>query len=134
MNKPVPNQTEINRPFYRAALEERLRLQRCRSCETWIFFPRVACPHCLADELEWVDASGRGTLYSFALVYRHHHPSFTQVPSVLAAVALAEGPVMISEVVECDPAQVSIGMELEAVWEQRDRDIAVPLFRPIQSD
>jgi len=131
MSKPLPRVSEVNRAFYEGALKGELRLQQCEACRKWIYFPRVACPHCLEDRLGWVTASGRGSVYSFALVHRPQHPSFNgKIPIVLAAVALAEGPVIISEITGVDPTQVFIGMPVEAVWEQRSEEVAVVHFRP----
>ena len=131
--KPVPHLSEINRPFYDSARRGQFCLQRCRACGQWTYYPRIACPNCLADELEWTIASGQGSVYSFALVYRPQHPSFEDdIPIVLAAIALPEGPVMISEVVDCDSGEPYVGMPVEIVWERRSAEIAVPRFRPVR--
>jgi uncharacterized OB-fold protein len=132
MSKPVPRVTDVNRPFYAGGLLGELRLQRCTVCRRWIYFPRVACPFCLSDKVEWVRASGGGTVYSFAIVYRPQHAAFNdEVPIVLAAVALAEGPVMISEITGADPEDIKIGMAVEAIWEPRSDEVAVVRFRPV---
>jgi uncharacterized OB-fold protein len=130
--KPIPRITAINEPFFRGAIEGELRLQVCQSCGRWIYFPRIACPHCFSDRMEWRRASGRGTLYSFAVVYRAQHPAFNdEVPIVVGAVTLEEGPVLITEVSGAAPDAVSIGMPVEALWEQRTPEIAILKFCPV---
>lgn len=132
VDKPLPVLSDINRPFYEASLRGELRLQRCQSCGRWIYFPRVACPHCLSERLEWEVASGKGVVYSFGIVYRPHHPSFDrEVPIILAAVQVEEGPIVISEIVNCDPFVIAIGMPVQVVWEQRSKEISVARFAPV---
>jgi uncharacterized OB-fold protein len=71
-------------------------------------------------------------VYSFALVYRPQHPSFNaDIPIILAAITLAEGPVLISEIADANPDDIAIDMPVEAVWERRSQDVAVLRFRPL---
>jgi uncharacterized OB-fold protein len=90
-----------------------LRLQRCPACGSVPEFPRIACPGCFR-ELEWVDFSGRGTVYSFGVVRRPHHERFQpQLPIVLAIVDLEEGGRLISNVVGDDRLETAIGSTVE---------------------
>jgi uncharacterized OB-fold protein len=89
-----------------------LLLQRCPACGELPSFPRIACPACFA-ELEWVEASGRGRVVTFAVVRRPHHERFAaHLPVVLAVIELAEGPQVISSVVGDDRLETSIGAEV----------------------
>ena len=90
-----------------------LRLQRCPACGSVPEFPRIACPRCFG-ELEWVDFSGRGTVYSFGVVRRPHHERFQpELPIVLAIVDLEEGGRLISNVVGDDRLETGIGSTVE---------------------
>ncbi|ELS54089.1 hypothetical protein STVIR_4972 [Streptomyces viridochromogenes Tue57] len=77
--------------------------------------------------MAWEPAGGRATLYTWSVVHRNDLPPFGErVPYVAAVVDLAEGPRMMTELVECaDASRLRAGMELEAVF----RD-GVPVFRP----
>ena len=86
----------------------------------------------MSEQVEWVRASGRGTVLSFTVVYRPVTKAFTEeVPYVVALVTLEEGPQLMSNIIECDPEQVAIGMPVESVFEDWSEDIAVLKFRPL---
>lgn len=89
----------------------RFEIQRCGSCARHVFYPRVLCPHCGSDRLEWVAPSGRGTVYSTTIVRRK--PADGGDYNV-CLVDLAEGPRMLSRVAGIAPDQVKIGMTVKA--------------------
>ena len=91
--------------------EGRFEIQKCAGCGKHVFYPKVLCPHCGADRLEWVAASGTGTVYSTTVVRRK--PDAGGDYSVVL-VDLTEGPRMMSRVVEIDPGEVMIGMKVKA--------------------
>ncbi|NRF72014.1 Zn-ribbon domain-containing OB-fold protein [Aquincola sp. S2] len=123
----LPAITDLTRPFWNAAAEGRLLLPRCNACGQHFFRPEVACTHCFATDWQWVPASGRGTLYSHTVVHRAPAPGFA-VPFVLALVELAEGPVMFSNLVGCDEADVRIGMALRVRFERVAVGVWLPRF------
>jgi hypothetical protein len=128
---PLPRLYEWNRPYFQAAVAGRLELQKCRACGALFYYPRPACPECLAMEYDWVAVSGRGRVYSFAVVWRPQHPAFLdKVPITLATIELAEGPQMVSNVVNCPPERVEIGMPVRVVFERVSDEIALPKFEP----
>jgi uncharacterized OB-fold protein len=129
---PIPVPTPETRPFWDAAGRHELALQRCRSCGAHLFYPRVACPHCLGGDLEWRRASGRGTLHTFTVVHRGQRGFPLGPPYVIAIVELAEGPRLMTNLVgiDADPATVRIGMPVEVVFEDVAPGLALPRFRP----
>jgi uncharacterized OB-fold protein len=128
---PLPRLTDWNRPYFRAALEGRLMLQRCRACGECFYYPRPACPECLGMEHDWVELSGRGTVYSFAVVWRPQHPAFLdRVPITLATIQLDDGPQLVSNVVNCPPERVAIGLRVRVVFERVNDEVALPKFEP----
>jgi len=115
--------------YWAAAREHRLLLTRCRECSAVIFYPRPFCPACHGDSVEWVQASGRATLYSYSIVRHNDLPPFDRkVPYVAAIVDLEEGPRMVSNLVGIQPDQVRIGMELEVEFEELTEEITLPVF------
>jgi uncharacterized OB-fold protein len=124
---PVPNPTTA--PFFDAAREGRLRLQRCPR-DGLFFYPRSRCPRCLGDDWSWQDVSGRGSLHAFTIDRVGHDPALAHtVPFAIAVVELEEGPRMTARVVDCALTELRVGMPLSAVFETID---GVPLvrFRP----
>ena len=130
--KPLPNplHRETSRPFWEAARRHELSMQRCRGCERLVFYPREVCPFCLSSELEWVTLSGRGRLHSFTVIHQPANPAFQpDVPYIYAMVELEEGPRIISNLVECAPAEARIDMPLEAIYDDVTPEVTLVKFR-----
>lgn len=129
--KPIPVVNTWARPFWDAAREERLIIQKCAACGEHIFYPRIACPHCAADDLEWVEASGKGSVYSYTVVENNAPSAFiADMPYVVAVIRLEEGVQMLSNVVDCDPHAVTCDMPVEVCFERLDDEFTLPKFRP----
>lgn len=112
---------------YAAFLKEgRLRLQHCGGCERHVFYPRVLCPHCGSDDLAWVDASGRGTVYATTVVRKRPEEGGAHN---LCLVDLEEGVRMASRVEGVAPEAVAIGMAVSARIAQQEGD-AIVVFDP----
>lgn len=127
--KPRPQLRGEEAPFYAAAADGRLVLQRCPSCVRIVFYPRTLCPHCHVGTPEWIDASGRGRVYSFSVLHRAGSPGFeANVPYVVALVDLEEGVRMLANLVNVPPGEVEIGMSVSVTFERRAEDFVVPQF------
>ena len=131
--KPVPIVNPWARPHWDGAREHRLMIQRCRVCASHVFYPRVACPHCFSDALEWVRASGRGTVYSYTVVCNNApSPFIGDVPYVVAVIELEEGVRMASNIVDCELAALRCDMPVEVTFERLDDEFTLPKFRPVR--
>lgn len=127
---PIPVPTPVTQPFWDATREHRLMLQRCANGHTF-YYARTHCPECLSNELEWVQASGRGTLYTYTVARREQSPEFAaDVPYIIAAITLEEGPRMTSLLVDADPDNVQIDGPVEVAWDDVSPDLSMPYFRP----
>lgn len=131
--QPVPYPTPVTKPFWDGTKQHKLLLQKCGACAQVFYYARTHCPACLSADLTWVEASGRGTLYSYTVCRRPQSPDFAaDTPYILAAVTLEEGPRMSSLLVEADPDDVPIGGPVEVVWDDDvSADLAMPYFRPV---
>lgn len=131
---PTPDlETEY---FWAGANEHVLRIKRCTDCGEHHFYPRPFCPHCWSGSVEWVEASGRATLYTWSVVRANDLPPFPErVPYVAAVVDLDEGPRLMTNVVECAFDDLEAGMALEVVFEtvSDDPEFTLPRFRPAAS-
>ena len=121
--------TDDSAVFWDAAAEHRLVAQRCAGCGVLRHPPRPMCPHCRSLEFEVAELSGRGTLYSYALLHHPQHPAF-DYPVLAALVDLDEGIRLVSNLVEIDTADIEIGMRLEVTFVATAEDRAVPVLRP----
>ncbi|MFG2293941.1 Zn-ribbon domain-containing OB-fold protein [Streptomyces sp. NPDC048603] len=129
----LPEVDAFTRPYWTAAAEGRLLLRRCAACGRAHHYPREFCPYCWAgeDRVAWEQASGRAVLYTWSVIHRNDLPPFgSRVPYVAAVVDLEEGPRMMTEVVDCEEADLRIGMPLEVTFRGETDEISVPVFRP----
>ena len=131
---PLPAPTPVITPeterFWAATAEGTLLLPRCTSCAEFFWYPRSQCPGCLSPDLEWIPASGAGTVYSYTACTRGAG-EYAGVPVyILAYVELAEGPTIMTNLVECEPSEVSIGMPVSLVFHDTGAGSALPRFRP----
>ena len=130
---PAPIVVPATKPYWDATAEGRLVLSRCAACQTLIWYPRAFCPACGSTTVNWVEASGRGTIYSFTInrMGRADLPEYRGAgPIVLAYVELEEGPRIMTNIVECDPESIRIGQAVEVVFHDTGQGSALPRFRP----
>ena len=129
--KPQPRLTELTRPFWDGANAGRLMIQRCMRpvCGKAIFYPRVCCPYCQGDLLEWMQASGSGRILSHTVVRRTHHDGFNaEAPYVFAAVALEEGPCMYAQVPGVPLEASLVGRAVRVGFVQHGPGRQMPVF------
>ncbi|KAA0889418.1 Zn-ribbon domain-containing OB-fold protein [Pusillimonas sp. ANT_WB101] len=123
-NDPFAQAYPETLPFWEAAEAGKLLLKTCTDCGKAHWYPRIICPLCRSSNTTWGDASGRGTVYSYSIAER------ADPPYVLAWVKLDEGPILITNLVDCDHGAIKIGMEVHARFETSDTGRKVPVFAP----
>ena len=129
---PLPQPTQLSKPHWDGCRDGVLRVQRCGDCDEFVFIPKPVCGSCLGTNLSWVESSGRGTLYSYTVVHRPQQPTF-EVPYTVAIVELEEGFHMLSNLVECPPEEMRIGMPVEVSYRRMSDEITLPMFRPARA-
>ena len=130
--KPLPKPTAWSQPFWDGTKEHKLLLKKCTSCGHIDHPPYISCTNCSSEENAWVEASGKGILYAYAVnTFGVPYPFAEDLPYVVAMIDLPEGPRMISNVVGCDPQGLRNGMELEVVFEEASPEITLPKWRPV---
>jgi len=128
---PTPAADAETLPWWEAAAEHRLVVQRCTACGTTRHPPAPLCPRCRSLAHDWQELSGRGTVYTYTVVHRAFVRSLArQLPYVVIVVELeGAGVRLLSNLVDCDPAAVRVGMAVELVWEDMGPGLALPRFR-----
>jgi uncharacterized protein len=127
----LPAPDDETEPFWAAARDRRLLIKRCADCGAPHFYPRPFCPRCWSANVSWEEASGDAVLYTWSVVHQNDLPPFPErVPYVAAVVDLAEGPRLMTNVVECDPGALAVGMALRVAYEDRTDEVTVPVFTP----
>jgi uncharacterized OB-fold protein len=134
IKSPKPMMNQDTREFWMKIQEtKKLHLQRCKDCETYMHPPRPICHKCHTSNMEYVPASGKGTIYSYVVYHRSTYPSF-EVPYEVVLVELEEGVRIISNMMDCEPYEIYIGMPVEAVVDQVFEDVALPKFIKRETD
>lgn len=128
--RPLPVITEENEFFWTSGADGRLRLTECESCSALLHPPRPVCRYCRGHETGVRAVSGYATLIGFTVNHRFSAPGMP-APYVVAQVAVEEDTRvrLTTNLVECDPDELELGMRLEVVFEQVE-DVWLPLFRP----
>lgn len=129
---PAPTVTSANASFWAATAEGRFQLQRCTNCTAVVWFPRAQCPTCWTESLEVFDASGDGTIYSFTIIRKGSNLYKDAAPFVLAYVELAEGPRIMTNIVDCELKSVHVGMKVRMVFHDTGAGNALYRFVPAQ--
>jgi uncharacterized OB-fold protein len=134
---PLPDvEDELVAGYFAAAARDELAIPRCTACAQWVWYPEPACPACQGP-LTWTSTSGRGRLFSWAVVRRPFLPAFAEmVPFVTALVSLEEDPAvrLVTYVVDVDPADLTADRPLVATFRPLafptvpDRSVVVPMF------
>jgi uncharacterized OB-fold protein len=128
--RPLPTPDGDTAAFWNGLKEGRLLLQHCLDCAEVHYYQQGMCRRCGSERLEHRAASGRGTVYSYSVVYRAPGPAFKgDTPYAVLLVELEEGPRMISSYAGKDPEQVTFDMPVELVCERINADITLPRFR-----
>jgi len=127
--RPRPAVTQDNAFFFEGAREHRLLIQRCTQCKTLRHPPRPVCPECRSYEWDTVEASGRGTVYSYVVNHYPQVPAF-DYPLPIGLIELEEGTRLVANLVGVDPAAVEVGLPVELEWIEPDEDLTLPAFHP----
>lgn len=119
---PAPKPAPSSAPFWEATASGKLLIKRCDACGKNYFYPRPLCPFCASDRTVWVEASGRGEIYTLTTMKK------LQPKAAIAFVQLEEGPRMQALVADPDPAALRIGDKVVARFAPAEDDFKVVVF------
>lgn len=119
---PAPPTSPANAPFWEATAAGKLLIKRCEACGKSYFYPRPLCPFCASERTAWVQASGRGEIYTLTTVKKW------DVKAAIAFVQLEEGPRVQALVADADPASLRIGDKVVAQFVPAENDLKVFIF------
>ena len=125
--RPQPVATAETQPYWDAARESRLMVQRCRACGRHQFYPRAFCAACLSDDIEWVQATGTGRIYTFTICRIAANAAMT-APYAVALIDLDEGVRMLANLVDCDLALIRCGGRVQVRFEPISDEFTLPQF------
>ena len=131
MGLPLPKFPEPDtEPFWDATKDHELKYQVCDDCGGLVWHPRRHCTQCTSLNLSWKTSKGEGTVYTYSIVRQNYHPAFRElIPYVVAWIDLDEGFRMLSNVVDVDAEEVSVGQRVHVRWLDQE-GLALPAFTP----
>ncbi|HXT78776.1 MAG TPA: OB-fold domain-containing protein [Acetobacteraceae bacterium] len=118
-----PETNPETKPFFDGAASGKLMIRRCTKCRKAHWYPRSLCPYCFG-ECAWEAASGKGKVYSVSVMKR------AETPYAMAYVTLAEGPTMMTNIVDCDLDTVKIGQDVAVKFVATEGGPPMPFFAP----
>lgn len=130
----LPRLDDANEAFWQSGRDGVLRFFRCADCALWLHPPAPICPACGSAEVAPQAVSGRAEVLTFTVNHQAWMPG-PEIPYVVAIVAIEEDPRvrLTTNIVDCDPSEVRIGMGVEVCFEHHadpGGDVWLPLFRP----
>src|ERR687890_924672 len=114
---PLPEPTPVSAPYWQALTEHRILIQYSPSLSRYVFYPRTRAPGTLADDLQWREIDGAGTLFTYTVARRPTGPPWADaLPQLLAVVQWNEGPRVSTELVDVEPERIRVGMRVAPVF------------------
>lgn len=127
----VPTVEAATKPYWDAAADGVLLIAKCEDCGKVHHYPRPFCPSCWSENVIGIESSGRGTLYTYSTVYVNDlHPFKERLPYVAAIVELDEGPRLMTNMEDCEPAELQVGMPVIVGFRPISEDFTATIFRP----
>ena len=129
-DRPLPQATIETTPYWVAARAGKLLIQRCSTCNHTQFYPRAICTSCLSHEIGWIEASGRGSIYTYTICRIAAHPTFeSRLPYTVAMIDLDEGVRMLANIVDVDVERIAASARVVACFERIDDTCTLPQFK-----
>jgi len=134
VKKQLPLITASNRTFWDAAKRHELVMYKCLNCGTF-YSQAIDCVACDNPHMEWVKVSGKGEVFTFCIYQQPFHPAWKDdIPYNVAYVKLAEGPLLMTNIVGCENKDIYIGMPVEAVFEDVTEEVTLLKFKPAEKN
>lgn len=131
--KPLPDFRPETKPFWDAAKNHELKLPKSNTDGKFFFYPRALSPYDdMTHDIGWEKASGKGKVWTFSIHNMGPTPAYKgDPPYVVALVELEEGVKMMTNIIGCDPKDVTIGMDVEVVFDDVTDEVTLLKFKPV---
>jgi uncharacterized protein len=128
--KQLPLITSVDRPFWDAAKQHELMAYKCQNCGAYYSLV-VDCVKCNAPKMAWVRVSGKGKVFTYTIYHQLYSPIWKEdIPYNAAWVQLDEGPIMMTNIIECKKDDIRVGMPVEVVYDDITPEVTLPKFKP----
>ncbi len=127
---PEPFASVTSKPFWEGCKRRELLYQRCNDCSSPTWSPGHVCSVCYSRNLAWVASKGVGEVYSWTTVWRPQTPAFHD-PYTAIIMRMDEGYDFLSNMINCEPDAVQVGMRAKVVFHDLQERITLPYFEPL---
>lgn len=129
-NKPLPEIRPWTKAFWDGTREGKLLIQRGKNTGKLIMYPKKYSPYDINEEIEWIEASGKGTIYTYSIVEKNAPSTWTaDLPFCVAIVELEEGVRMCTNIVDTDFAKIRVGAPVTVVFDKATEEITLVKFK-----
>jgi uncharacterized OB-fold protein len=130
--KQLPVITSLDKPFWDAAKRHELMAYRCLNCGTF-YSQATDCIACDNPRMEWVRVNGKGQVFTYAIYHQLYHPAWKDdIPYNVSWIKLDEGPLLMSNIIECQNEDIYIGMPVTVVFDDVTEEVTLPKFKPVK--
>jgi uncharacterized OB-fold protein len=120
----------VDLPFWEACRDGKFLLHRCARCNRH-YWPATRCIEHGAEAMGWVESAGKGEVYTYTIVHHAYTPAMKgKTPYAVAVVKLDEGPFYHTNIIDCPPDKVAVGMRVQATMIPHETGLTIPVFRP----
>lgn len=132
-NKPLPVTKGVGETFWKGLKKRQFLVQYCSDCKEWVFYPRILCPYCGGENLDYIEHEGTGEVYSYTVVYKPRNTSFkNEVPYIVALVNLDGGKArLMTNIVSCPIENIAVGLKVKIEYTDITDGITLPIFKPL---
>ena len=137
VTRPIPVPNEWTQPFWDAARQGVLALQRCQSCGHFQHPPYATCVNCISTDLKFGPVPGIGTIYAYTIMYHAGDRRFAAaIPyaSIIVELDAAKGALLVGNLLDVPYTEAKVGRRVEVVFQQLNDDITLPQFRLTQEE
>ncbi|MCG8312187.1 MAG: OB-fold domain-containing protein [Pseudomonadales bacterium] len=128
INRVAPIENHDNEHYWEGLRQGKLLIQKCTSCDTLRHPPQPMCECCQSTEWDTVAAKGKGTVYTYTIMHYPEIPPF-DYPNAIVLVDLEEGVRLVSQLTDCKPDDIAIGMPVEMEIKEVQEGMSLPLFK-----
>lgn len=128
--RPLPEITDTDRPFWEGLREHRVVVQQCTACDTLHHPPRLRCPHCHSEEMDWTEIAPAATVWSFVVFHKPYVPALMKGGPYNVVIAELEGGIrMFTSVPKDQQDQLRVGMALSPEFTRLTDEVTLLTYR-----
>ena len=128
-HKPRPIIDNDSKTYWESAKKNKLMIQHAKKSNEYFLYSRQLNKNIDDNDLEWIEAKGKGKIYSYTIVNTPAGPAFVdEVPYVVASIILDEGARIIGNIINSNVKNIKIGKKVKVIFDKQNEDLTIPKF------